>query len=117
EIREHIEADIHRGTYEVGQKLPTETELMARFGVSSNPVQKAMAALVEAGMVSRRRGYGTVVASAGLKTNLLQMMGPGITGPEVTGDHKVVSVEVSSAKTLPLARDVFDENQPTASLT
>ncbi|PCE43408.1 GntR family transcriptional regulator, partial [Acinetobacter baumannii] len=41
EIRESIEADIHRGLFDVGQKLPTEKELMERFGVSRNPVQKA----------------------------------------------------------------------------
>ena len=117
EIRETIEADIHRGLFEVGQKLPTEKELMERFGVSRNPVQKAMSALVEAGLVSRKRGSGTVVASAGLRTNLLRMMDPAITSPEVTGDHKVVHVEVSSAESFSLSQSVFPRGQPTASLT
>lgn len=117
EIRESIEADIHRGLFDVGQKLPTEKELMKRFGVSRNPVQKAMNALVEAGLVSRRRGSGTVVASTGLRTNLLRMMDPSVTSPEVDGDHKVVSVEVSSAESFLLSRNVFAPGQPTAALT
>lgn len=117
EIRESIEADIHRGLFDVGQKLPTEKELMERFGVSRNPVQKAMNALVEAGLVSRKRGSGTVVASTGLRTNLLRMMDPAITSPEVDGDHKVVTVEVSSAESFPLSRHVFASGQPTAALT
>lgn len=117
QIRESIEADIHRGLFDVGQKLPTEKELMERFGVSRNPVQKAMNALVEAGLVTRKRGSGTVVASTGLRTNLLRMMDPSLTSPEVDGDHKVVSVEVSSAESFPLSRNVFPKGQPTASLT
>lgn len=117
EIRESIESDIHRGIYEVGQKLPTEREIMDRFGVSRNPVQKAMSALVEAGLVTRRRGAGTVVASAGLRSNLLRMMDPTLTSPEVDGDHRVLNVQVSSAESFDLSRSVFDHGQPTALLT
>lgn len=117
EIRESIESDIHRGIYEVGQKLPPEREIMERFGVSRNPVQKAMSALVEAGLVTRRRGAGTVVASAGLRSNLLRMMDPTLTGPELDGDHRVLNVQVSSAESFDLSRFVFDHGQPTAMLT
>ena len=116
-IRESIESDIHRGIYEVGQKLPPEREIMERFGVSRNPVQKAMSALVEAGLVARRRGAGTVVASAGLRSNLLRMMDPTLTSPEVDGDHRVLNVQVSSAESFDLSQPVFDRGQPTALLT
>lgn len=117
EIRESIESDIQLGIYEVGQKLPTERELMHCFGVSRNPVQKAMSALVEAGIVTRKRGAGTVVASAGLSINLLRMMDPTLTGPEMEGDHRVIDVQVSSAESFDLSRSVFDHGQPTALLT
>lgn len=117
EIRESIESDIHRGIYEVGAKLPTEREFMERFGVSRNPVQKAMSALVEAGLVARRRGAGTVVASTGLRSNLLRMMDPSLTGPEVDGDHRVLNVQVSSAESFDLSRHAFTHGQPTALLT
>lgn len=66
EIREWIEQEIHSGRLVVGDRLPTERELMERFDVSRNPVQTAMTKLVETGLVRRRRGSGTVVASTGL---------------------------------------------------
>jgi GntR family transcriptional regulator len=45
-----------------GTKLPTESELVARFGVSRATVREAVTSLVEAGYVTRRRGSGSYVA-------------------------------------------------------
>jgi len=45
-----------------GTKLPTEGELVARFGVSRATVREAVTSLVEAGYVTRRRGSGSYVA-------------------------------------------------------
>lgn len=117
EIREWVESEIRRGTYEVGAKLPTEQELMEQFSVSRNPVQKAMNALVEAGMVTRRRGAGTVVASAGLRSNLLRLMDPALTGPELLGEHRVTGLTVASAENFDLSRNLFEAGIPTALLT
>lgn len=117
EIRERLEADIRSGRFVVGEKLPTEAELMDEFGVSRNPVQKAMTALVEAGLVARRRGAGTVVASDGLRTNLLRMMDPTITSPEVAGEHRMLKVEVSSAGEFALSKGVFETKTPTVMLS
>ncbi|GAA1855994.1 GntR family transcriptional regulator [Brevibacterium marinum] len=117
EIREWIESEIHRGTYEVGAKLPTEQELMDQFAVSRNPVQKAMNALVETGMVTRKRGAGTIVASVGLRSNLLRLMDPTLTGPEVHGEHRVIDLTVASAENFGLSRNAFASGTPTAHLT
>ena len=117
EVREWIESEIRRGTYEVGAKLPTEQELMEQFAVSRNPVQKAMNALVETGMVARKRGAGTVVASAGLRSNLLRLMDPTLTGPEVAGEHRVIGLTVASAESFGLSRNAFASGTPTAHLT
>src|SRR4051794_30723807 len=44
-----------------GQRLPTETELMAAYGVSRTTVRSAVAALVERGLLVKRQGKGTFV--------------------------------------------------------
>lgn len=117
EIREWIESEIRRGSFSVGHKLPTEQELMDRFSVSRTPVQKAMTALVEAGVVARRRGFGTVVASTGLRTNLLRHLDPTLTGPEEEGDHRVIDSRVAGAESFDLSRGSFPDGHPTACLT
>jgi GntR family transcriptional regulator len=45
-----------------GTKLPTESELATRFGVSRATVREAVTSLVEAGYVTRRHGSGSYVA-------------------------------------------------------
>ncbi|WP_119153587.1 FadR/GntR family transcriptional regulator [Caldimonas tepidiphila] len=44
-----------------GERLPTEPELMARFGVSRTVVREAMSRLQAAGLVVTRHGAGTFV--------------------------------------------------------
>jgi GntR family transcriptional repressor for pyruvate dehydrogenase complex len=57
-VREHILADIRSGRWRAGDRLPTEVELMARFGVSRAPIREAMQSLLLLGIVdiSPRRG-------------------------------------------------------------
>lgn len=61
-IRADVEARILSGEWKPGDRLPTETELMARYGCSRMTVNKAMASLVDTGLISRNRRAGTVVA-------------------------------------------------------
>lgn len=61
-IRAEVEARILSGEWKPGDRLPTETELMARYGCSRMTVNKAMASLVATGLISRNRRAGTVVA-------------------------------------------------------
>jgi GntR family transcriptional repressor for pyruvate dehydrogenase complex len=57
-VREHILADIRSGRWRPGDRIPTELELMARFGVSRAPIREAMQSLHLLGIVdiSPRRG-------------------------------------------------------------
>ena len=57
-----LTAEIGAGHYRPGDKLPTEAELSARFGVNRHTVRHALAALAERGLVHSRRGAGVFVA-------------------------------------------------------
>jgi GntR family phosphonate transport system transcriptional regulator len=54
--------EIARGHWGVGERLPTEAELSARFGVNRHTVRRSIAALGDEGLVHSRRGSGVFVA-------------------------------------------------------
>lgn len=58
-----LRAEILKGVHSVGQNLPTESELCARFDVSRPTVREALRELRTAGLVESRRGSGTTVVS------------------------------------------------------
>lgn len=62
-ISDSLTADLAMGRYRPGDKLPTEAELSARFGVNRHTVRRALQALAEQGLVHARRGAGVFVAA------------------------------------------------------
>ena len=64
EILEKIQEDISSGKYKPGQRLPSETELVRRYGASRMTVFRAMHELQTLGIVVRRVGSGTFVSQA-----------------------------------------------------
>ncbi len=52
---------IKGGTYKVGERLPTEPEVMATHGVSRTVVREAMSRLQAAGLTETRHGIGSFV--------------------------------------------------------
>lgn len=58
-----LRGEIADGHYRPGDKLPTEAQLSARFGVNRHTVRRALADLSATGMVHARRGAGVFVAS------------------------------------------------------
>ncbi|KPA20608.1 putative transcriptional regulator PhnF [Shimia sp. SK013] len=54
--------DIAEGRYGPGDKLPTEAELSARFGVNRHTVRHALKSMSDNGLVHARRGAGVFVA-------------------------------------------------------
>jgi GntR family phosphonate transport system transcriptional regulator len=60
-IRDQIAADIARGHYAPGDRLPTEAQLSERFGVNRHTLRRALADLAASGMVHARRGAGVFV--------------------------------------------------------
>jgi DNA-binding FadR family transcriptional regulator len=49
------------GLYTVGEKLPSEGELMAQFGVGRSTIREAIRAIAHTGMLEVRQGDGTYV--------------------------------------------------------
>lgn len=62
-IAETLSGEIAAGQYRPGDRLPTEADLAARFGVNRHTVRQALADLVGKGLVRTRRGAGAFVAS------------------------------------------------------
>ncbi|WP_299044112.1 phosphonate metabolism transcriptional regulator PhnF [uncultured Tateyamaria sp.] len=61
-IADTLSGEIADGHYRPGDKLPTEAQLAARFGVNRHTVRHALSALVETGTIHTRRGAGAFVA-------------------------------------------------------
>lgn len=61
-IRCNVEARILSGDLAPGARLPTELELMERFGCSRMTVNKALSALAAAGLIERRKRAGSFVS-------------------------------------------------------
>lgn len=62
-ISDSLTGDIASGRYAAGDKLPTEAELSARFGVNRHTVRRALQAMADNGLVHARRGAGVFVAA------------------------------------------------------
>jgi GntR family phosphonate transport system transcriptional regulator len=63
-IADTLSAEMAGGHYAPGDRLPTEAQLSARFGVNRHTVRHALATLAEAGLTHSRRGAGVYVTAA-----------------------------------------------------
>lgn len=73
-VAEDLRSDLAAGNYGAGSRLPTETELSARFGVSRPTVRAALKELETLGLVRTQHGVGTfVVEQPAIRAGLEQM--------------------------------------------
>lgn len=63
QIADNMIQQIESGNWAVGEKIPSEPELMEMFDVSRNTIREATKSLVFAGMLDSRPGIGTRVIS------------------------------------------------------
>lgn len=70
-----LAGEITDGELKVGDQLPTEDRLIARFGVSRITVRRAIQNLVDRGLVEIRRGKGTFVAAPRITQDLSELSG------------------------------------------
>src|ERR1700723_4341737 len=70
-----LASEIVDGALNVGDQLPTEDSLIARFEVSRITVRRAIQNLVSRGLVEIRRGKGTFVAAPKITQELTELSG------------------------------------------
>lgn len=61
QVADEIKKQIARGEFDRYLQLPAEVELASRFGVSSGTMRKALEQLVGSGLITRKRGRGTIL--------------------------------------------------------
>lgn len=78
QVAQQLNDLIAAGSFEVGQRLPSERDLAQRFEVSRPTIREAMIALEIAGLVEVRSGSGVYVREPGAPpTGLSDSQGPG----------------------------------------
>ncbi|MGB3290453.1 MAG: GntR family transcriptional regulator [Burkholderiaceae bacterium] len=107
QLSEILAQRVAQEQYPVGSMMPTEKELMDEFDTSRHTVRAALRQLQDMGLVSRRRGSGTVVeaktASGGFSqplTSLEDLVYLAATTPRHLRSAKAVVVDVDLAKVL-----------------
>jgi GntR family transcriptional regulator, histidine utilization repressor len=68
-----LEANIRSGAWPPGFRIPFEHELTAQYGCARATVNKAVSALVAAGLIERRRRAGSFVARPHLQSAVLEI--------------------------------------------
>ena len=63
QLMQRIRGDIERGVYPVGSRIPPEHELEKLYQVSRVTVRRALAELTSEGLLERKQGKGTFVAT------------------------------------------------------
>ena len=63
QVSEKLEDMIENGTYSIGERIPTEPELMEMFAVSRNTIREAIKSLTWSGVLEVKQGDGTYVRS------------------------------------------------------
>lgn len=61
-VKEHLKGGLAAGRWRPGELMPSEAELVARFGVSRMTVSRALRELAAEGLVERVQGVGTFAA-------------------------------------------------------
>lgn len=72
-IRKNIEDKILTGAWAPGYRIPYEKDLMSQYGCARMTVNRAIASLVDAGLIVRRRRVGSFVAQPHIRSVILDI--------------------------------------------
>lgn len=70
QLMKKLRGDISAGLYPIHSRIPSEQELCDSYGVSRVTVRKALAELTQEGLLARRQGKGTFVATPRIRKDL-----------------------------------------------
>jgi GntR family histidine utilization transcriptional repressor len=73
QLKNHILAQVSSGEWSPGTRVPSENELVARYGVSRMTANRALRELMHDGYVNRIRGIGSFVREAPRQSSLLEL--------------------------------------------
>src|SRR5579863_4981358 len=82
-ILDALRESVVSGEYREGARLPSEADLVRRFGVSRMTIVKAFKELQQQGLVVRRPGSGTFVAPNGRESRLFGLLIPELGQTEI----------------------------------
>ncbi|WP_268912748.1 GntR family transcriptional regulator [Lentilactobacillus sp. SPB1-3] len=74
-IHNEIKRNVEAGRWKVGDRIPSERELSTDFGVSRMTLRQAIQTLVDEGILERRVGSGTFVASQKVQERMAGVTG------------------------------------------
>jgi GntR family transcriptional regulator len=74
QLKHRLRSEIARGVYRPGDRLPSEPELINRYGISRITVRQALGDLEAEGLVVRRHGKGTYVAEQPAKDSPVRLV-------------------------------------------
>lgn len=75
QISIEIEKAIKNGTFKIGEKIPSEPDLVKTFAVSRNTIREAIQSLIQAGVLESRQGDGTyVLTTSRFEANILNRL-------------------------------------------
>lgn len=73
-IIKDIQDKVEDGTYQSGQKLPSERELCKQYQVARGTLKAALSQLKQAGLLEQARGSGTFVREKGKSSPVIKTL-------------------------------------------
>lgn len=73
QIKDYVLGEIHAGHWRAGDQVPSENELVRRFGVARMTVNRAIRELAAEGVLTRSQGAGTFVAATKYQSTLVDI--------------------------------------------
>jgi len=74
-IKNSLKQQIQQGIYGIGDLLPSENELCARFSITRTTARKALDELIREGFIEKKQGIGSVVRERRQSLGLLNVKG------------------------------------------
>ena len=100
QLVEAIKQRIASNTWKIGMMIPSENELSRDFGISVGTVKKSLSLLVQEGVLFRRQGKGTFVATPDFSKSFSRFFRYGQEG-DFSGDipgSVIFSIEINKAE-------------------